>query len=263
MKTIDSTIASHERVNLQPHKFFANFRRAGLLVVLMLVATATIEQTAVATQTTFAQFQQNTAGNHFTFTNAAAASTFSAVNIPVNFQFLAANAYGAINQNIPAHLTLTSVVDSLAVGGFFIDQPLASVILTITADAMVNGKDLLLKVNLDTGGFSTGHLSGINNGHIALQSSDTDPLVGNQFEFQSDFVSFVADTSRNYALSFSSVAPNLSINANGYLNGFSGAGTGTFAASLPEPGSAGLALMGTVITFGIQRRFRSRRIVSA
>lgn len=211
---------------------------------------------------TFAQFQQNAAGSPFVFTNAGAASTFAATSVPVNFQYLVPNTYGAVNLNIPATLTLTSVVDTPAVSlPPIVGQSLKNVSISIVANTPVNGDSLLLKVDVDGSNQSTASLAGILGGQVGLQAADTDPAVAHKFAYSSDFISFVPNTTNNYALSFSSIFPALSVNINGYLNRFTGSGTGTFAGSpVPEPGTAVLAVVGAGALVGaVRRRVRLRR----
>jgi hypothetical protein len=231
------------------------------LSFLFVTATALLPMTLAtsrgyAAQVTFAQFQQNSAGSPFVFTNSGAASTFAAVSVPVNFQYLVPNSYGAVNQNIPSILTLSAVVAAPAISlPPLVGQSLQQVSITILANTAVNGDSLLLKVDVDGSGFSTAALAGALGGHFGLQAADTDFAVGSNFAYSSDFVAIDPSEDHNYSMSFSSLFPSLTINGNGYLNRFTASGTGTFAATIvPEPCTAGLALAGAGILLGAIRR---------
>lgn len=225
-----------------------------------LVATAFATSGAEAAQVTFAQFQQKSVGNPFTFTNAGAASTFTATSVPVYFQYLVPNDYGGVNVNIPAKLTLSAKVASPAVSvPPLVSQPLNEVSISIIADVPVSGDSLLLKVDVDGSLLSTSALAGLSGGHIGVNAADTSSSFN--FDYTSDFVQFDPSQARNYALSFSSLFFDLSVNGNGYLNSFVAAGTGTFAATVvPEPGTAGMILAGAGILAGyLRRRARALR----
>jgi hypothetical protein len=86
----------------------------------------------------------------------------------------------------------------------------------------------LLTVTVTTGAPSiSGNLGGESGSFFA--STPTENVT-----FTSDFLNFANTTERNFSIAFSSIIPQLSLNANGLLNDFSAAGTGTFASS-PRP----------------------------
>ena len=69
--------------------------------------------------------------------------------------------------------------------------------------------------------------------------------------FTSDFLGFAPTSLENLALSFSSINPNLSIGPGGFLNGFTSAGSGTFASTqtpiFNPPTAAGVSINGRVL----------------
>ncbi len=225
----------------------------------MVLATGT----ASAAPITFAQFQQNAPGNPFVFTNSGSGSTFLATSVPINFQYQVPNGYGGVNQNIPAKLTLSALVDSTAFSAFsIVGQPLKQVLLTITANTPVGGNDLLLKIGMDGGGLSTAMLLGELGKKSLGGTADPGLNPAVNFVYNSDFLLIDSSQERNYALSFSSLSSALAINGNGYLNSFKAAGSGTFAGTIvPEPGTAGLVLAGAGILAGFWRR-RGRNVQS-
>jgi len=139
--------------------------------------------------------------------------------------------------------------------GARITETFANYSLFITADTPVNGK-----TNLLTATGSNLVLRGTyNEGSSTLQVST--PPSGD-VTFTSDFTSFATSTDRNFAISLSSVVPVFAIDTNGYVRGFSAAGTGTFAtntvAAVPEPGMVTFALTGGMGLAGMVLRGRRR-----
>jgi PEP-CTERM motif len=231
-------------------------RRSGVAFVLLCAAALGQVSTAqAAVISTFANFAQKDNSQSFIFTNLGASSTFgTTASMPVNFTFTQANSYGAVNQNIAAHLTLSSVVSNFDdIPGDIFLQPLRQIFATITADTAVAGKTLLLQTLVGTTD-STGVLfgqSGSNGGGLVA-----DTAVGNDFSFKSDFLNFAATTSRNYSFALSSLEPALSGNDNNYLNNFTAFGSGSFAADIavPEPSTLVMLGLGGIGLVAVRRR---------
>jgi hypothetical protein len=204
---------------------------------------------AKADVVTFAQFQQQAAGNPFTFTNTGSTSTFT-VNIPVKFEYLVNNGYtplvptgGVIN----AILTLNTTVDGTASnsGGKkpFLDQSMQSTSMTFTAVTPLAGRKNLLTISNSTGDI-TG-FSGANSGNFT-----GDTTAGDVVTFSSDFLDFSNTINRDFALSFSSILPMLAQAQNGYLANFTASGTGTFASD-PAPINRPVPEPSSVVTLGL------------
>ena len=225
---------------------------------------------AQAVPQNFAQFTEGVGAppKPFTFTNSGASSTFSLVgSIPVNFVYQTPNGYGtAPGQTIAATLTFTSQVSAPAATGFgFIGQPMQNILLTFTANAPVSGFSNLLTVSM-----TTGTLAGQNGGSTASLSGTQSSTSFDQVNYASDFLDFsIPFSNKNFNLSFDSVVPIFTLNANGYVDSFNASGTGTFGSDpvppsrppggvVPEPGTLVLAGMGAFSGLGMLRR-RSRR----
>jgi hypothetical protein len=91
-------------------------------------------------------------------------------------------------------------------------------------------------------------------GQLGANSTAFTASTSNQtIQYTSDFISFNAEEiSRNLALAFSSVTPVYSLGCGGFVNSFSAAGAGTFAAN-PGPGffpitAASVTISGRVFT---------------
>jgi len=229
-----------------------------------LIATAAIALCAVpsfAVPTTFAQFQQASSGNQFTFTNNSTSPTNLELtaSLPVNFEFLVPNLYGAANTPIAATLTLTGTANPAATtSGANVFQEFSTVTMTFTADTPVDGHSNLLTLESS----SNGELDAKKNASSASLNGDTGS--GSVVDFSSDFVFFNLTTERAYDLSFTSLSVPFTLATTttghqtvGFPKTFTAAGTGTFASDpapnigVPEPspaialllGGAGLALL--------------------
>ena len=210
-----------------------------------------------APTTTFAQAKQDVTGNQFQFTNTGATSTFTTIgSIPVDFQYYAPNSYGAVLTTIPATLNFSAVAAAPAQTlGSVVDQSLKNVNLTLTALTPVGGKTNLLSATS-----SAGDLTGLLGGGSGTEFSSTPT---DNIGFTSDFIDLTGSTDRNFAFSFSSINPNLSLAQNGYLSGFTAAGTGTFASNfgtpVPEPAANASLALGGLGLLGLMLRARKTR----
>src|SRR5579871_364609 len=229
------------------------------MVALMWLGGLT---TAHAQLTTFAQFRETTPSvNAFSFTDTGPTSSFHVVNIPVEFSYGVNNGYnGTSTDNIDATLSFDATVNGKPTGsgtGPFI-QKFVDVNMVFTADTPVNGMTNLLSVD----GSST--LTFFGKGNSASTDAATDG--GDIVHFSSDFLNFTQTSTQDYALSFSSLQPTLSLDLNGWLNSFTASGTGTFASSPPPfytPDGISLTLMSggviPLVSFALFRRRRTRK----
>ena len=207
-------------------------------ITLALLAFS-VSLPAAHAQTTFAQYT-TTAGNAYVFTNTGSSSSFSSTSVPVQFEFNVPTTFGAAGTPIPAILTISQGTVSATAGTAsfggktYFDQPLGTFALKI-APVGSPTTNLLSIVSPTTGDIT---------GYVNSSKTDItgDTQTGNTVTFTSDFLSFSSSTSRSYDLSASGISPAVSINANGYLNSFSGTGPGVFdsnnLAVTPEPNAA-------------------------
>jgi len=236
--------------------------RTILSTAIAVVGVAALAVPTLAAPVTFAQFQQATSGNQFTFTNNSTSpnNLKLTASLPVNFEFLVPNLYGAANTPIAATLTITATASpAAAVSGNNVFQNFTTVSMTFTAIGGPHpGSDLLTVLPT-----SNGELDAKKGASSASFNGDTGS--GSEVDFTSDFLFFNLTTERAYDLSFTSLsvpfklATHLPSNkqTTGFPVGFKAAGTGTFASDpapntgVPEPspvlallfGGAGLALL--------------------
>lgn len=220
---------------------------------------------AAAQTTTFAQYLQKNNGNPYSYVNSGVTSgpnsTFSA-SLPVYFLYQVPNGYGS-NGLIDATLSFTSTVSAPAtlIGSDY-KQGFKTLSLVFTATTPNNGFSNLLTVTSTTALFNgSGGSASLN------ASTPADNVV-----FSSDFLNFSNTTVRNFALTFSSITPPLSLDLNGYLRSFTAAGNGTFASNppptsnvpmIPEAGTLPLsAAAGSVSLLGLLASRRRRRTAS-
>jgi hypothetical protein len=231
---------------------------------ILSTAVAVVGFAAMAVPTfavTFASFPA-VAGHPFTFTNNSTSpnNLKLTANVPVTFQFLVPNLYGAPNTPIAAQLVLTAVATSPQSGTLpNIDQTFSSVSMTFTAIGGPHpGSNLLTLVST-----STGDLTGKVGGSKASFGGDTG--TGDTVDFTSDFLFFNSTTTRDYDIELTTVFPTLGIGSHtsgnhqttGFPKTFTATGGGSFDSNpapnigVPEPspaialllGGAGLALL--------------------
>ncbi|HLK56121.1 MAG TPA: hypothetical protein VKU00_06140 [Chthonomonadaceae bacterium] len=217
--------------------------------------------TAHAQLTTFAQFREtNNSVNAFSFVDSGPTSSFHVVNVPVEFAYGVNNGYnGNSNGNIDATMSFDATVSNkpVTVGSFF-EEKFVNVHMVFTADTPVSGLTNLLTVD----GSSEFHFFGKGNS----ASTNADTASGDTVNFSSDFLIFTNTTERDYALSFSSLTPALSLDINGWLNSFTASGTGTFASAPPPfytPDGTSLSLLSggllPLAGFALYRRRRANK----
>lgn len=239
-----------------PHLFS---RRSFLTLLRPLVLVGAALATAAharAAVTTFAQFTNNGV-NNFNYTNNGTSATFNAASIPVQFNY--SNIVGLpadLSGNQTATLTLASRTNApvQTLGSFGLENINGSNGTTTIVNSIVitrngtaaegNGtRTVLLRID-----FARADLSGTVGGNSAtLGASSNNTTV----TFSSDFLNFSQTTQRDLALSFSSVVPGLTINANSFFNSFTAAGTGTFSADpVPTVVPEAAALLPLGVLFG-------------
>jgi hypothetical protein len=219
-------------------RIIRNFAFAALGSVL-LIGTASASQ--------IGQFLENGGGNLFMWTNSAAGVTFTTVN-PLGAQVFwqydgaLATPLGASLRTATFSITATTTQTAAVVGGTNIQE------LGFAGSFSII--DNILGTNLLSGTFNTGGtLGGALNGNNATFQDATPPA--SEVVFTSSYLDFSGSTtSQAFALSLSNVSPNLSINANSFMNSANGAATGTFSAQpspqvMPEP--ATMALLGSAL----------------
>ncbi len=227
-----------------------NRKNTGIITIFTLATLAMLPAASRAQAlTTFASV--DTIGQVFQFLNNGGASTFGVTpaSIPVTFRYKVSNGYGAINIDIPATMTLTSLVTG-GPGGF--NQSMSGINLAIQANTAVGGRTNLLTMG------ATGRLTSAANSDIANLGGNT----RNAFTvgFSSDFLNFATTTDRSFNFAFNSLNPTAGLNANGYMNTWDASGLGNFAANpipqvtIPEPGTVGLLALAGLPMVGLLRR---------
>lgn len=233
------------------------------LVTIFCLLTFGVVETAQAQTQTFAQFNQSTAGNNFFFTNNAGMSgTLSTLagGTPVEFTYLGIPGLDPqLLGNQCARIfidssTTTPATPAAPPSGY--TQRFQTVIIQILRcfPATVGSgarNNLLTVVATQTQPVTTGPAL---TGNLGTQSAGLIASTPNEsIQFSSDFLNFAGTTERNFALSFSSVTPPLTLGPGGFFSTFSAAGTGTFA-SAPRPviccvtTAASVSVSGRVIT---------------
>jgi len=211
----------------------------------MLLSCA-ISGTARAGGGTFAQFFQSTANNAFHFTNAT--GTFETATIPVTFEFLVPTTYGAAGTPISATLQFIATTSGPAsTFGGLTSESFGSVKAVFTGTGGVN----LLTMS------ASGLIAGQAGGNAAALFGST--KGGDTVSYTSAVLTGLDTTkSGNYSLSFSSVAPALSIAGDGILQSFKASGTGTFGSPVPEASTmisfGVLVLGGAILVFARRKR---------
>lgn len=193
---------------------------------------------------TFAQFSQTAAGQDFVFTNNGTSAAFTTIQngtpaqngTPVRFTF--SNIAGLPNelsgpQNARLYLTTTTTAAAIDSSGALrqpFDQVVTVEIIRDTAATVGRGS----RRNLLTATFFTNTLAPVLTGDAGDSAANLNASTPSRSVFfSSNFLTFNNTTARNLALSFSSVTPALSLNANGLLNSFTAAATATFASNPP------------------------------
>lgn len=257
--------------------------RPGRMIFGLIALFATTA--AQADTVTFAQFQQQTSTNSFSYSGTGVAGQSggltkfvssttggnAAVGIGVNFAYVPGTVFTtglapALLGNQAATLTFDAQSTQAVVsfGGFAIQQQMYGV-MEFRRNTPVMGKDLLLRVEF--GRSNDPNAGGRYQGALQGQTSSlfADETLGEYVRFSSDFIDFSQAVGSNIALSFSSVTPRLLINnVSKFFRDHTASGTGTFAADLnvvPEPGTIACALTGLAFAgIAVIRRRRHARV---
>jgi len=187
------------------------------------------------------------------------------VSIPIKI-----NNIGGVLQPIPldafeTFFTFAGAPGGLTSSGAATTMPVGS---TTRVDQLYSGTIAITQgVNGTGGNFLTTQFSNADlNGFLGGQSASLDGSRPPQnVLFTSNFALIIpliaGNPPENFSLSFSNLAPSLTVNGNGTISNFTAQNTGTFAtAAVPEPASvvmASLALVAGLGTFG-WRRLSSR-----
>lgn len=240
-QSICKILKDEEKLEMKILNVELKLRKISLLQLAAIFGLLTfgLLQTAQAQTQTFAQFTQQNSTNGFIFTNNAGAS--ATLSTPINgtritFRFLGivgldpslqgdqcADIFVDANTNDPAQ-------PGTPPNGY--TQPFDTVIIQILrctpAPVGANTRRNLLTATVTTGApVFSGNLGGESGSFFA-----STPLQN--VTFTSDFLSFANTVERNFALSFSSIIPQLALGPGGFFDSFTAAGTGTFASS-PRP----------------------------
>ena len=230
-------------------RYFTRFGGAALGLGLLLASTP-----ARAQLTTFASVL--TGADALQFLNNGASSTYKTTSgsaIPVVFRYSVANGTSLVNTDIAATMTISAGVTGGA-GGFF--QSMNAANMVISANAAINGKTNLLTLSTSTGTLTK------SSGSTATFAGTQGGIGGTDIvTFSSDFLSFVGTTVRDFTITNNSISPGLTINGNGFMDTWTGTGSGLFASnpvpqissSAPEPTTLALLVLGG---FGIALRRR-------
>ena len=230
----------------------ATFRACAIFGLLLLSSLMTVN----GQTTTFAQFFERFGTQDFVFTNSTTSADFNTVGGGSQIFFLYQNlpALHSSLQGIQnASMVITTTTTQPATGGPPFTQPLnQQVTVQIIRDTPAPvGVGRNTRTNLLTAVFlpstSTPGITGSNNSATLSVTTPDQNII-----FTSDFLLFHQTTSRNLALSFSSVSPALALGAGSFLQSFTAAGSGTFASNplptLPSPTAAPVSLSGRVST---------------
>ncbi|MBS1797615.1 MAG: carboxypeptidase regulatory-like domain-containing protein [Acidobacteria bacterium] len=214
--------------------------------------------TVNAQTTTFAQFLENNGSQDFVFTNNGSSANFATIVNGSSVSFRYQNIAGldsSLQGFQDAHLTISPVDSNTTIPAFdnsgTLTQPFQAFKVQIirdlpTAPGVGTGTRRNLLTAVIQPIVDAPDLAGSGNS-ATFQATTPDHIV----TFSSDFLVFAATTSRNMALSFSSVTPTLAINGN-FLQSFTAAATGTFASNPPPtpyiPTAAPVSVGGRVLT---------------
>ncbi len=226
------------------------FRSCALFSLLLLSSLLTVN----GQTTTFAQFFERFGGQDFVLTNNTTSADFNTIGGGSQIFFLYQNLPGldASLQGIQnARMVVTTTTTQTGTGGPPFTQPLnQQVTVQIIRDTPApvgrgSRTNLLTAVFLPS--TNTPGITGSNNSATLSVTTPDQNII-----FTSDFLLFHQTTSRNLALSFSSVTPSIALGAGGFLQSFTAAGSGTFASNplptIPGPTAAPVSLSGRVTT---------------
>ena len=235
-----------------------NFTRVRLCSLVLGIALLTAPAHA---QELFATFSQANQTPSFALSPTSTGISLGLASaIPVNFQFQTANGLGTgIGESVAATMTMSSVsaATSFTSAGFLV-QPLQDIEIRFTSLGAPADSGDLLRVSLTTGtllarpGGQTARLTG-------TESATGTSIVN----FDSNYLDFSQPlVNKNFAISFTSVAPDVADGGNGYIAPFSATATGNFGSdplpppknNIPEPGTLALLTLGIGGGLALARR---------
>lgn len=238
--------------------FLFNSRKLNVWAFSLILTLASFVATTAQT-TTFGQFLQFPAAQHFVFTNNGTNGEFKTISggTPVlwvysNITGLPASLEGA--QNARVFVTTTTTQNGAPNGGNT-EQPLDQILTveiirdTPTPVGVGGGTRRNLLTAVFTGiGANKPALVGATGGSSATLDATT---PNHTVTYYSDFLHFTSTTDRNLSFGFTSVNPQVMLNGN-FLQSFAAAGTGTFASNPPPtpfvPTAGPVSIGGRVLT---------------
>jgi hypothetical protein len=235
----------------------SSFYLKAAFFILLTLSTATFLQ---AQTITFAQFFERNGTQDFVFTNNTTSATFQTVpnGSAVYFVFQnIANLPAELQGPQLAHLYVTAntTTPAIQVAG---DPPRdiqrfsGTFTIQIIRDSPCNcgtgSQRNLLTAVITPDGTTQSSLAGDDlSDAAAYTASDVRQTV----VYTSDFLGFIPNSTDNLGIAFSSLNPNLSIGAGGFLNSFATAGSGSFASNnapvYSPPTAAGITISGRVL----------------
>lgn len=230
---------------------FASSLRISAIFALLLFSSIL---TANGQTTTFAQFFERNGTQDFVFTNNTTSADFNTVGGGSLIFFLYQNLPGldpSLQGFQNARMIVTTTTTQPATGGPPFTQPLnqqvtVQIIRDTPAPVGRNSRTNLLTAVFLPSSTTPGITGSSNSATLSVTTPDQNVI------FSSDFLLFHQTTSRNMALSFSSVTPALGLGAGSFLQNFTAAGSGTYASNplptIPGPTAAAVSVSGTVST---------------
>ena len=221
--------------------------------ILLSVGTLGLTLCAVPAQAQelFATFTQAFQTPAFTYSSTSGGATLGLASaIPVSFQFQTINGLGAaVGEDIEATMTMSAVSASNAFSSTsFLVQPMKDIELRFTSASAAPDSGDLLRVSL-----TTGNLVARVGGQTARLTGTESSTSNNIVTFDSDYLDFSQPlVNKNFAISFTSIAPDIANGGNGYLAPFTTTATGNFGSdplpppknNIPEPATLVLAMLG-------------------
>ena len=227
MRPLQSYGCEKVALMIKTARLFAFGAVAGAAALLSVAPAAKAQTT-----TTFAQyFQTNPSQQAFSLTNSGASSTITSSGTSVLFNYAGGLVAGTLNFSA---VGATAATSTLSPAGTNLSQTFSNYTFSILGPG---------SVNLLSGSGSNLVLSGTAGGGSSTLNVSTPPV--SDVVFTSSVIDLSGSTARNFSIGMSSVNPVLSLGANGYINSFTAASSGTFAnnaSAVPEPGMMTFAL---------------------
>ncbi len=221
--------------------------------ILLSVGTLGLTLCAVPAQAQelFATFAQAFQTPAFTYSSTSGGATLGLASaMPVSFQFQTTNGFGAaIGEDIEGTMTMSAMsAGSVFSSTSFLVQPMKDIELRFTSASAAPNSGDLLKVTL-----TTGNLIARPGGQTARLTGTESTTSSNIVKYDSDYLDFSQPlVNKNFAISFTSVAPSIADGGNGSFALFTATATGNFGSdplpppknNIPEPATLVLAALG-------------------